>query len=112
VEAKGLLQKIAALLNIQYVYRDETPEPAAEGASLGALAAQLGSAPGRETAARIREAAEMGQLRRVEELIEAVPDAGLRAGLKAAFEQALAEQDAEAVVAVLDRLDRPPPAAT
>ena len=103
VDATALLDKMATLLKIDYVYRDQVPaEQATAAAGTAApavdLAALLRDPGARERVDQLRQAAEVGQLMRVEALLRETPDAALRQALQQLLAGAIHEQDAELVV--------------
>jgi len=102
VESLALLQKMAGLLKIEYLYpqtQDETPSP---GQGRQPLRDALASADARTLVQSLRDAAELGQIRRVEALIGEIPDASLQRALLEALGTALKEQDSELVLKRLD----------
>ena len=102
VESLALLQKMAGLLKIEYLYpqtQDETPSPGQGGQPLRDA---LASADARTLVQSLRDAAELGQIRRVEALIGEIPDASLQRALLEALGTALKEQDSELVLKRLD----------
>ena len=102
VDAQALLVKIGELLKIDYLYRDAPAavdsKPAAATPDLATL---MQSEPAREVIARLREAAELGQLRRVESIVQQLDDPALREPLTRLLSQALQEQDADLVLRTL-----------
>ena len=101
VESLALLQKIAGLLELEYVYQGEAGEP--QPASSSALAADVLHAAvqqgeGARVVEAIRNAAELGQMPKVEALIAEVADAALQRALRDALAAGLKEQDSELVL--------------
>jgi signal transduction histidine kinase/DNA-binding response OmpR family regulator len=99
VDSAALLQVIADLLHLEYHDSDEPEAAAPPAAEVAALRAVVLAQP---VAERIREAAELGQLMRIESLIDEVPDEDLRRALHRLLDAALREQDADRVLEVLD----------
>jgi CheY-like chemotaxis protein len=102
VDSLMLLQKMAALLKIDYL-ADEPAEAAEVPAS--SLKALLDRPGARELIGAIRDAAELGQIRRVESLIDESEDNDLQHALRVALALALREQDADLVLQLLDRAE-------
>ena len=102
VESLALLQKMAGLLKIEYLYpqaQADTPSPGHGGQPLRDA---LASADTRTLVQSLRDAAELGQIRRVETLIGQITDAGLQRALLEVLATALKEQDSELVLKRLD----------
>jgi CheY-like chemotaxis protein len=102
VESLALLQKMAGLLKIEYLYpqaQADTPSPGHGGQPLRDA---LASADTRTLMQSLRDAAELGQIRRVETLIGQITDAGLQRALLEVLATALKEQDSELVLKRLD----------
>jgi len=105
VDGVALLQKVATLLQVDYVYRDEQAAPAAEAqtdAQDAAARERLRAADAQPLIAQLRDAAEIGQLMRVQSLIDECADAALSQALHRLLDPALREQDAELVLSTLD----------
>jgi len=107
VDALQLLQRMAALLKIEYAHgpADEAGAPQAAPPAAGSQAAVLHTDAARELAARLREAAELGQVRRVETLVDGLQDDALRRAFRDLLGTALQQQDADMVLQALDRLE-------
>jgi signal transduction histidine kinase/CheY-like chemotaxis protein len=102
VESLTLLQKMAGLLKIEYVYlQDEGPGLSAPPGAVS-LREALGRADAWAVVAEIRAAAELGQIRRVEALIGQLSDAALQRTLFDELGPGLREQDSELVLQRLD----------
>lgn len=98
VEGLALLQKMAGLLKIEYLYAQQ---PAGAGGSkqgVQHLREALGQPQARGWVQGIRDAAELGQIRRVEALIGQISDTRLQSALLDALGAALKEQDSELVL--------------
>ncbi len=106
VDALQLLQRMAALLKIEYAHGhvDDADVPQAASPSAGSQAAVLHTDAARELATRLREAAELGQVRRVEILVDGLQDDALRRAFRDLLGPALQQQDADMVVQALERL--------
>jgi len=101
VESLALLQKIAGLLQLEYVYQGEAGEaqPAPSSApAADVLRAAVQQGDGQRVVEAIRSAAELGQMPRVEALIAEVADAALQRALRDALATGLKEQDSELVL--------------
>jgi CheY-like chemotaxis protein len=101
VESLALLQKIAGLLQLEYVYQGEVGEPQPAPSSAPAadvLRAAVQQGDGQRVVEAIRSAAELGQMPRVEALIAEVADAALQRALRDALATGLKEQDSELVL--------------
>ncbi len=110
VDGVALLQKIATLLQVDYLYRDDPQAPSAApeagGQSPDAAAGQrLREADAQALITRLREAAEIGQLMRVQSLIDETADAELARALHLWLDPALREQDADLLLQTLDRVE-------
>ena len=106
VDAIQLLQRMAGLLGIEYEHGAQAAAADAAGHEPSPAQALdlLRSAAARELASRMREAAELGQVRRVETLLDSVQDAALRRAFADLLGPALAQQDADLVLQALDGL--------
>ena len=104
VDSALLLQKMAALLKIEYDSGDKQAPDEAAAPSVQTLAGELGTPQARIVIDGIREAAELGQMRRVEALIDAVSDGAMSRALRTLLEPALREQDSELVLQPLDKM--------
>jgi signal transduction histidine kinase/CheY-like chemotaxis protein len=103
VESLTLLQKMAGLLKIEYVYKQgEGPVPSAPQGGVS-LREAVGQADARARVEEIRAAAELGQIRRVEALIGQLSDAALQRTLLDELGPGLREQDSELVLKRLDQ---------
>jgi CheY-like chemotaxis protein len=101
VESLALLQKIAGLIQVEYVYQDEAGGPQTTPSSsqaTEALRVAVQQGDGRRVVEAIRSAAELGQMPRVETLIAEVADAALQRALRDALATGLKEQDSELVL--------------
>ncbi|MFM8769797.1 MAG: response regulator, partial [Rubrivivax sp.] len=111
VDGVALLQKMASLLEVDYLYRDDLKAPAPAVAQVDAQSAaareRLRSADARPLIAQLREAADIGQLMRVQSLIDGCSDAQLSEALHRLLDPALREQDAELVLSTLDSVGSP-----
>ena len=104
VESLALLQKMASLLKIEYVYgEDVAGSQAFERANLR-LREALSQPDARALLRDMRAAAELGQIRRVEALIAQFPDAALQRELLDALGPALRDQDSEMLLKRLDQV--------
>jgi signal transduction histidine kinase/ActR/RegA family two-component response regulator len=102
IEAIDLLQRIAALLELEYLYDEDalSPQSATPG---GESSESVLRRPGAtEVLGRIRAAAEVGQLRRVVGLVEGVSDPALKAALRSVLLRSLQEQDSDLLMRDLD----------
>jgi signal transduction histidine kinase/CheY-like chemotaxis protein len=104
VDSALLMQKLATLLKIEYDNGDQPASDEAVAPSVQTLAAELGTPQARIVIDGIREAAELGQMRRVEALIDAVSDGAMSRALRTLLEPALREQDSELVLQTLDKM--------
>jgi CheY-like chemotaxis protein/anti-sigma regulatory factor (Ser/Thr protein kinase) len=102
VESLTLLQKIAGLLRIEYRYAQTPSEAPASSQGVQHLREALGQPQARALVQDIRDAAELGQIRRVEALIGQISDTALQRTLLDALGAALKEQDSELVLKRLD----------
>jgi CheY-like chemotaxis protein len=102
VESLALLQKIAGLLKIEYRYAQAPSEAPAASQGVQHLREALGQPQARALVQDIRDAAELGQIRRVEALIGQISDTALQRTLLDALGAALKEQDSELVLKRLD----------
>jgi len=111
VDGVALLQKIASLLQVDYVYRDDlaasAPAVAQADTQEAAARERLRSADAQPLLAQLREAADIGQLMRVQSLIDGCADAELSQALHRLLDPALREQDAELVLSTLDSVGSP-----
>ena len=106
IEAIDLLQRIAALLKLEYVYDGDAPQPAAPAD--GAAQAVLRQPGAAQVLQAIRAAADLGQVRRVEGLVDGIADPQLQAVLRRVLQRGLHEQDAELALQDLDAALREP----
>jgi signal transduction histidine kinase/DNA-binding response OmpR family regulator len=102
VESLTLLQKIAGLLKIEYRYAQTPSEAPASSQGVQHLREALGQPQARALVQDIRDAAELGQVRRVEALIGQISDTSLQRALLDALGVALKEQDSELLLKRLD----------
>jgi DNA-binding response OmpR family regulator len=103
VDGAAMLQKIAALLRLDYVYAGEGSAPVAPVQAAGdADIALLRSDAARPVVQRIRQAAELGQLMRVESLMGEVADPALGQALHRLFDESLREQDPDLLLKAID----------
>ncbi|MFN5156307.1 MAG: response regulator [Betaproteobacteria bacterium] len=98
VEALSLLQQVAALLKLEYEYGDDEAASSAPPPARGSLAPVLHAPAARALLEQLRAAAELGQMRRVESLLEGVEDAALKAALAQVLARGLREQDSDLVL--------------
>ena len=104
VDAFQLLQRMAVLLKIEYEHgRGATADAAGDPPSSLRYSDLLRSEAAREVVSRMREAAELGQVRRVETLLDGLQDAALRRAFADLLGPALSQQDADLVLEALDR---------
>jgi signal transduction histidine kinase/DNA-binding NarL/FixJ family response regulator len=102
VESLALLQKIAGLLKIEYRYAQTQAEAPAPAHGARHLREALAQPEARTLVQDIRDAAELGQIRRVEALIGQISDTALQRALQDVLATALKEQDSELVLKRLD----------
>ena len=95
VEALSLLQQVAALLKLEYEYGDEQATTPAPPPAQGSLTQALHAPAARALVEQLRAAAELGQMRRVESLLEGVDDAALKTALAQVLARGLREQDSD-----------------
>jgi hypothetical protein len=95
VEALSLLQQVAALLKLEYEYDDEQVATFAPPPAQGSLTQALHAPAARALMEQLRAAAELGQMRRVESLLEGVEDAALKTALAQVLARGLHEQDSD-----------------
>ena len=108
VDGATLLQKIAALLHLDYVYAGDAGAPPAPAQAAGdADLALLRAEPAWPVVQRIRQAAELGQLMRVESVIGEVADPSLAQALHRLLDEGLREQDADLLLKAIDRVTGP-----
>jgi signal transduction histidine kinase/CheY-like chemotaxis protein len=108
VDGAALLQKIAALLRLDYVYAAEAGAlPASAQPAGDADLALLRGEPARPVVQRIRQAAELGQLMRVESLVGEVADPALGQALHRLLDEGLREQDPDLLLKAIDRVAGP-----
>lgn len=104
VDAIELLQRMAVLLKIEYERGWGAPAATAgDPPSSLPYSDLLRSESAREVISRMREAAELGQVRRVEALLDRLQDAALRRAFADLLGPALSQQDADLVLEALDR---------
>ena len=104
VDAIQLLQRMAVLLKIEYEHgRGATADAAGDPPSSLRYSDLLRSEAAREVVSRMREAAELGQVRRVETLLDGLQDAAMRRAFADLLGPALSQQDADLVLEALDR---------
>jgi signal transduction histidine kinase/DNA-binding response OmpR family regulator len=104
VESTTLLRRIAELLRIEYTYgTQQIPDGTAQAqpADLSVLGNDPRVAP---VVDRMRQAAELGQILRIEELLTSVQDPALQQALRALLADGLREQDADLVLQSLERV--------
>ncbi|MFN7725478.1 MAG: ATP-binding protein [Rubrivivax sp.] len=104
VEALALLQKMAGLLKIEYEYAPVQAEASTSQQGLQHLRETLGQPHAKAAVQELRDAAELGQIRRVEALIGQLQDPVLQRALQDALGTALKEQDSELVLKRLDEV--------
>jgi CheY-like chemotaxis protein len=104
VESLALLQKIAGLLKIEYRYAQTQAEAPARAHGARHLREALAQPEARTLVQDIRDAAELGQIRRVEALIGQISDTALQRALQDVLATALKEQDSELVLKRLDEV--------
>ncbi len=102
VESLALLQKMAGLLKIEYEYAPTQAEASSSEEGLQHLRDALGQPHARAAVQELRDAAELGQIRRVEALIGQITNASLQRALLDTLGTALKEQDSELVLKRLD----------
>jgi CheY-like chemotaxis protein len=95
VEALSLLQQVAVLLKLEYEYGDEQATTPAPPPAQGSLTQALHAPAARALVEQLRAAAELGQMRRVESLLEGVDDAALKSALAQVLARGLREQDSD-----------------
>ena len=110
VDGVALLQKMGTLLQIDYLYRGDAQSPPATPAAAGqapdhAAQQRLREADAQPLLASLREAAEIGQLMRVQSLIDESGNAELARALHLLLDPALREQDADLLLQTLDQLE-------
>ena len=113
VDAQLLLRKMAALLKVDYLYDerhddplrgDAPPSPRGADTPAGAAAPALTTPAACAVLATLREAAELGQMRRVQAMVDRTEDPVLRAALADLLATALREQDPDLVLQALDQV--------
>jgi signal transduction histidine kinase/CheY-like chemotaxis protein len=105
VDASQLLQRMGALLKIEFVYGAEASDAVAPQPPQAALASSmLRTDAAVAVADHLREAAELGQVRRIEALVDGIADVEMRRAFRDLLGPALAQQDADLVLQALDGL--------
>jgi CheY-like chemotaxis protein len=102
VEAIPLLQKIGVLLALEFVYDEDVAAAPTAAAAERSDPPRLRGAAARRAVEGIREAAELGQIRLVSSLLEAVPAPDLRAELRRVLDRGLREHDADLILRDLE----------
>jgi hypothetical protein len=99
-----LLQKMGVLLKIDYDV-DTAEKPKTEDTlTMQTMAAELATPSAQAAIKTIRNAAELGQIRRIEALLDEIEDTDLSRTLRGLLTSALREQDSELVLQALDRV--------
>jgi signal transduction histidine kinase/FixJ family two-component response regulator len=109
INIEDILKHISSLLNISYVYPEADNSPTESKVVLEPIFESLNDSEGRTVVATLRDAAEVGNVRKVKRLIDAVADLQMKADLNKLLGHAILEHDSERIIAELDRQSVPAP---
>jgi hypothetical protein len=107
INIEDILKHISSLLNISYVYPEADNSSTESKVVLEPIFESLNGSEGRTVVATLRDAAEVGNVRKVNGLIDAVADLQLKADLNKLLGHAILEHDSERIIAELDRQSVP-----
>lgn len=103
LDARELLGRIATLCNLEYLYEEEVAEESTPSTVQSTL--DWEDERNQQLRASMLDAANLGQLRKIEQTLETIADPDLQAQWRALLTEALEAHDDEMIIEVLERSD-------